>query len=209
MSEEGKTPTPNAPVTPPVAPPPVAPPVETKPPEAVNAAPPADSSKPPEGAKPAAPIEYKLKTPEGSLLDAARVEKIVSYSKERGFSNEQAQELLERESDAVSQFAEAQKQQMNKAANDWVEAVKTDKEIGGDGFKQNVALANRLVKRFGSEGFVKTLNETGLGNHPELVRFCTRIAKLMSEDQLIIPGAQAGGTKKTDADILYGSTQPN
>lgn len=198
------------------------PPVEDKQPPKEDpgktAAPPSDGANPPtetppaksDDGKPTTPTEYKLKVPDGSLLDPSRVEKIVSYAKERGFSEKQAQELLEREHEVLADFNKSQMEAMNKEANGWVDTIKTDKELGGDAFKENVALANRLVKRFGSEQFVKILNDTGLGNHPELVRFCVRVGKLMSEDKLVLPGAQPGPAKKSTADVLYGgTTQPN
>src|SRR5688572_20896218 len=58
----------------------------------------------PKEQKPVVPEKYDLKLPEGSLLEAAQMEKISAYAKEKGLSNEQAQELLERENDAVSGY---------------------------------------------------------------------------------------------------------
>jgi len=159
-----------------------------------------ETGKPP--AKPAVPEKYDLKLPEGSLLEPSAVEQISSFAKEQGLSNEAAQKLLERESKSFASYVEKQKTELVKQTAEWLEAAKTDKEIGGEAFGQNAELAKRVVERYGSESFKKALNESGLGNHPELVRFVARIGKAMSEDQLVIPGTQSGGPKSA-ADTLY------
>ena len=163
--------------------------------------------KPPE-AKPVVPEKYELKLPEGSLLDAAQVDKIAAFAKASGLSNDQAQVILERESDAVSSFSASQQQAFDKAQAQWSESLKSDPDIGGDALPKSVELAKRVVERFGSEALKKQLNDTRLGNHPELVRVFVKIGRAMSEDQLIIPGSSSGGdNKKSMEDILYG--KPN
>jgi hypothetical protein len=63
-----------------------------------------------------------------------------------------------------------------------------------------------VVARFGSDSLKAELSKTGYGNHPEMVRLLTRIGKAMAPDQLVLPGTQAGGTQKSAADVLYGSS---
>lgn len=166
------------------------------------------------GAK--AEVKFDLKLPEGSPLDASHVEKIATLARERGLSQETAQALLERES---AQFVETRDGIIKKLDSDWkaqeatwIKANEADKEIGGADFKKNIQRVHVLVKKFGSESFVKTLNETGLGNQPELVRFCLKIAKEMKigEDQLQTGGQPAGATQQQDtmAKRFYGGTTP-
>lgn len=152
-----------------------------------------------------APEKYELKLPEGSHLKADHLEKIVSYAKERGLSNEDAQKLLERENSVVAGFVEDQKQQLKQTTDAWMKEVESDKEIGGTNYKQNVAYANEVVKKFASPQFIKTLNETGLGNHPELVRVFARIGKLMANDKLVVPGTQSIA-KKSIEEVFYGAS---
>ncbi len=73
----------------------------------------------------------------------------------------------------------------------------------------NVELAKRVVDRFGTDPLKKSLSESGLGNHPELVRLLVRIGKSMSEDQLVIAGHKPSETKKSAADILFGPAEPS
>jgi hypothetical protein len=106
----------------------------------------------------------------------------------------------------VSDFHKGQLEGLKQKTEAWVAQAQQDTEIGGDAFKQNVELAHRALTKFAPEGFVKMLEQTGLGNHPDLVRTFFRIGKQMSEDQLIIPGAQAGG-KKSAEELFYGGNQ--
>lgn len=156
--------------------------------------------------KGAAPVEYKLSLPKDSLLDASRVDEIVSDAKERGLSNEAAQENLNRESGAVARFQEAQSEEVEGIRKDWVEETKADKEIGGEKLKETQELAQRVFTRFGNEALKDIFEETGFGDHPEWVRFVSRIGKAMADDQLEMPGSQAKGGKKSAEELLYPST---
>lgn len=168
---------------------------EPKAPEPAAATPPA---------KPAVPDGYQLKKPEGSLLGDQAIERISAYAKQKGLSNEDAQSLLQRESDAVKGFQQAQMEQRDQTVEKWAKEVETDKEIGGEGFKQNIELASRVIKKFGDEQLIKDLNESGYGNYPPLVRLFHRIGKAMKEDQLVLPGSMPV-PKKSAADMLYGT----
>lgn len=149
----------------------------------------------------------ELKLPEGSILDAGAVERIAAYAKERGLTNDQAQELLNRESENVANYAKAQEDHVKAQVDGWKAAVEKDKELGGDAYSKNVELAKRVVTKYGSEDFLKTLNDTGLGNHPELVRVFFRIGRAMGEDKLVVPNAQASQPRRPIEDVFYGNKQ--
>lgn len=150
-------------------------------------------------------IAYEIKKPDGSLLDAALAEKIVSFSKENKLSNAQAQAIYDRENAAVTAFATDQENQYNERKSQWVDAVKNDKEIGGDNFKTNITNSSNLLKKFASPEFIKTLDDTGLGNHPELIRIFSRIAKTMQPDSFVNGSAIQQG--KSTAEVLYDKTK--
>lgn len=152
------------------------------------------------------PEKYDLKLPEKALLDTTHLEKIASFAKERGLSNEEAQTLVERENGAVSSFQEGLIAKQKALADTWVNAAKTDKEIGGEAFTKNVELAHRAIDRFATPELKKELDATGLGNHPELVRMFVRVGKSMSEDQFFKADSQTSG-KKSAAETLYGDTK--
>ena len=67
--------------------------------------------------------------------------------------------------------------------------MKTDAEIGGDKLPENLAVARKALETFGTPELKALLNESGLGNHPEVIRFFYRSGKAISEDRVIRGGA--------------------
>lgn len=161
-------------------------------------------SKPEGDKKPDEKIELKL--PEGSLLDAKRVDEIASFAKEQGLSQETAQKLLERESGAVSTFVEKTNADFSARTTEWLKECESDKEFGGAAFKENVELAKRVIGKYGSEKLKGEL-EKGFGNYPELVRIFVRIGKEMGDDKLVLPGGQPPRKKSLEEKFYPNSAQ--
>lgn len=189
-------------VTPPVVTPPVVvPPVVTPP-----VVPPKEEPKPPE-TPPArvVPETYTLKLPEGSKLDAAHLQTVSEFSKKNGLTQTEAQAILER--DNAIQTAQAQKtdQTVKAVIEGWKTTSTADKEIGGDNLARNVELGKRVLDKFGPE-LKKLLDETGYGNHPDVIRTFKRLGEAMSEDQLVAAPTQSGG-KKSLEEIMYGKPE--
>lgn len=151
------------------------------------------------------PESYALKLPEGSKLDASHVEKIATFAKERGLSQEDAQAMLDRDSQLRADFETQGVAQLDEAAQKWAEDSKSDKEIGGEEFQKNAELAKRVIERFATPEFKAQINKTGFGNHPELVRIFVRIGKAMSDDQFVQPGSQTQETTDV-AKKFYGDS---
>jgi len=160
--------------------------------------------------KESAPDKYELKLPEGSKLQDAHVEKISNYAREKGFSNERAQALLERDNTIYASFEEQRQaemqEQLKETGERWIQEVKDDKELGGDNFNKSIELSKQVLARFGDESLRESLNETGLGNNPGLVRMLTNIGKAMSPDQLVLGGTQKTDDKLPIEKVFYGAT---
>lgn len=150
--------------------------------------------------KPAAPEKYEFAAPEGQELDANALSVFEPIAKELGLTQEQAQKLV----DIYPQIQQQQAEAWSKQIAEWGEQVKADKEIGGDKFNASVGLAQRALDQFGNPELREYLNASGLGNHPALVRFCTKVGKSMAEDSFVVPNQ--GGQRST-ADILYGNKE--
>lgn len=166
--------------------------------------------KKPEGDKPkegeqAPPAEFKLVMPKDSLLDAARVEAVTSFAKEKGLTPEQAQSVLDNESALLASHVQNQQQQYAAQMQKWTSDIQADPELGGVNFKESAHLAKQVAERFGTPELIKQLQDTGLGNHPELVRVFARIGKAMDNDKLIRPGSSGDSGRKSHADVLYPS----
>jgi hypothetical protein len=165
----------------------------------------ADPKKEPEVSKPLEIKPLELKLPEGSHLTAETVAQVAARAKELNLTPEQAQAELNRESDLVKTFVDGEKARLAKEVNTWVDESKKDPEIGGEKFAASAETAKRVVNRFGTEAFKKALNDSGLGNHPELVRVFTRIGRAMTEDQLVLSTGNAV-VPRSAAEVLYGDS---
>lgn len=201
-TEPTKTPVQDPPPNPDPSKPPTPPPDPAKPP--------IDPAKPP-----AVPEKYELKLPKDSPLDSkSDVEKIVAYAKAQGFSNEQAQKLLDHQHDLASGLMSRQHETFNDTVEGWATQTWADPELGGvnkDATQKNL---KRVMDRFAPEtsafgaGFRKVLTESGYGNHPEWVRFINAIGKAMGEDKpLTIATGANEKPKKADGEVFFGGAK--
>lgn len=153
-----------------------------------------------------APEQYEpFELPEGLEIDEARNEQFVEFAKSHNLSQEAAQQAV----DMAAELVQATQQQLQDAhqqqVETWAQQAFQDEEIGGNAWDANVEAARSAIERFGGDGLKQALEQTGLGNHPELIRFAARVGKQISEDN-IPPGGGSGDGPKDPADILYGSS---
>lgn len=164
----------------------------------------ADGAKP-DGDKPAddkgtkAPESYDLQMPDGVELDTAAAEEFKGIAKEYGLTQEQAQKVADIGAKMVQRQTEAHQAQVQT----WVDAVKTDKEIGGDKLNENLAIARKTIDTFGSPELKEMLNVTGIGNHPEIVKLAYKIGKAISDDGFVRGGNTTA--PRSAAEIMYPS----
>lgn len=128
--------------------------------------------------------------PEGMQLDEELAGELKTFAKEKNLSQEDAQKVA----DLGVKLLQKQQDAFTQVRNDWAEASKTDKEIGGEKFAENLAVANKAIEAFATPEFVKFLQESGLGNHPEMVRAWHRVGKKISEDTLVTGAAAPADT---------------
>lgn len=159
----------------------------------------------PDGTKPAddkgtkTPESYDLQMPDGVELDTAAAEEFKGIAKEYGLTQEQAQKVADIGAKMVQRQAEAHQAQVQT----WVDAVKTDKEIGGEKLNENLAVARRTIDTFGSPELKEMLNVTGIGNHPEIVKLAYKIGKAISDDGFVRGGNTS--SPRSAAEIMYPS----
>lgn len=154
----------------------------------------------------AVPEKYEVKLPEGALFDQAHAEMIAQKAKEIGLSPEHAQALVDREHQILKDIEQKHDEGHKARMQEWVSQAKADKEIGGDDtkFKENVEIASRGLKKFTTPEFAKILDDSGFGNHPELLRVFYRIGKELANDKMIIPSAEVGNIKSSHEENIYG-----
>lgn len=151
--------------------------------------------------------EHGLKLADDTVLNKDDLERIVAEAKELDLDKEGAEDLLalnELEVTAVNKYKEDQKKEVENISNKWIEDAKSDKEIGGDALKENVALSNRVIKKYGSKELKDMLNKTRFGDHPEVIRIFSKLGKLMTDDTLELGKQQ--GSKKSDSEVFFDKT---
>ena len=151
-------------------------------------------------------VKLELKLPENSLLDQARVDQIKTFAKEKNLTSDQAQMIVDRENEAMGSYKTAQEKAFSDEKSKWVDEIKSDPEFLGEKFNQSTELAHRAAKHYLTPADLKVLNDTGLGNHPILVRAFHKIGKDMGEDKLIL-APPVGPGKKSAAEVLYGAKE--
>lgn len=166
------------------------------------AAPAADAQAKTEPETPAAraPEQYAdFEMPEGYTLDPAMGDKFKSLAKELDLTQEQAQKLIALDSERVV----AQAQRVQQASAEWLGQTQSDAEIGGDKLPENIAVAQKALAAFGTPELKALLEQTGMGNHPEIIRAFYRAGKTISEDNFVAGGTASNGASKDHASALY------
>ena len=157
-----------------------------------------------------APETYEFKAPEGKAFDAEIIAEYSDVAKELNLSQENAQKLLDR---LAPKLAERQTQQLEAVRTEWAEAATADKEFGGERLKENLAIAKTALDKFGTPELRTLLNQSGLGNNPEVIRFMFRAGKAIGGDRYVGSsvgaGQKAGGPRdfSDQAAALYGNQQ--
>ena len=155
-----------------------------------------------EAAPAPAPQTYAaFNLPDGVTADEALMDDFGAFARRQGWSQEEAQQAIDLHLQALSRHGEARRQSRHRQQEEWTSQLKTDREYGGPAFSKNVGVAVRAIERFGTPALKEALDASGLGNHPELVRFCYRVGKAIAEDRFV--PTHRGGGARTAAEVLY------
>ncbi|HEV2133795.1 MAG TPA: hypothetical protein VGR47_05985 [Terracidiphilus sp.] len=149
-----------------------------------------------------APESYTFTAPEGTEYDPEVLGAYAGAAKEAGLTQDAAQKLIEKMAPAL---AARQVDQVQAIHKEWLDASTADKEFGGEKLPENLGVARKTLEKFGSPELRALLDETGLGNHPEVIRFFYRAGKAISEDKFV--GGNVGNTARANpASVLYDKT---
>jgi hypothetical protein len=154
-------------------------------------------------------IEYEFTPPEGfDISEEAQnqIEQFAETAGELGISQEQFQRLVEFD---ISRGQKALVEQANayiERINEWGEQAKADKEIGGEALDANLGNIRRVTDAYGDKELMALMGAPGpnnpdglgLGNHPVMLRFLHRVAKSLSDSELI----EGDGHKSANGDNL-------
>jgi hypothetical protein len=103
-------------------------------------------------------------------------------AKELDLPQEDAQKVLDKVAPVIQ---ERQAKMLEQVRADWANESQTDEEFGGEALNENLNVAKQALDAFGTDAFKSLLQETGFGNHPEIIRFMYRAGKAISEDSYV------------------------
>lgn len=147
--------------------------------------------------------DLEVVLPKESKLSKEDAEAVKAFAKEHKLSKEQAEVVLKLSDKAVNGYLEAQKTQLKQTVTQWEKQAKADPDIGGDKYAQSVEIAKKGYKN-APASMRNFLNETGLGSHPDVVKFFYRLGKLGLNDKMVPSGSEAKNEPKSHAQLIYG-----
>lgn len=163
----------------------------------------ADGKDKPTGA-PEAYEDFTL--PEGMEMDAEVLGEFKNLAKELNIPQAKAQQLIDFQTQLATKQAEEYQAAVVKQSQEWAASIKNDPEIGGENYEKSVASAIKVIQSFGDPALTELLNQSGLGNHPALFKFCHRISAAISEDKFVLPGSQSNTGRKSNEEVFYGNS---
>lgn len=151
-----------------------------------------------------APEKYDtFKLPEGLTLDPVMSDEFVGVAKKLDLSQADAQVLVDLQAKYVQEQQKAVMTNYQRTVEEWKKA--SIQALGAE-YKTEIGVAAKALERFGSPELRQLLNETGLGNHPEMIKFALKIGKAVSEDGFV-EGKRTDGSAKSAAEVLYGKSK--
>ena len=155
------------------------------------------------------PEKYTFEPPEGLDLDdetKGKIEAFADQARDMGLTQKQYQSLIEYDINRAQQLNETAVESWNGRVEDWRKSAKTDKEIGGEKFAENLKVAESAIKQFGDADLRALLkspsqdnpNGLAIGNHPAVLRFLNRVGRAIADPKLLQGDAapQTEGTLK-------------
>ncbi len=143
---------------------------------------------------------------EGMAIDPAVADDLKDLARALNLPQSQAQKIADLGARQAQRWAEHQQKAVNDASEAWLKATKSDAEVGGEKLNDALAAGRRAMDAFGTPALKGLLNESRLGNHPELVRFIARVGKAISDDTFV-SGDRSAVTRGADmASRLYPNT---
>jgi len=153
--------------------------------------------------KDGAPATYAdFKLPKGMDMDQEALEAAMPLFKEMKASQETAQKVINVASQMVEKVLAKQQIAWTDRVAEWTKDAENDDEYGKASYDKSIMIARSAMRKVGGPSLAKALEETGTGNHPELIRVFYRLGKAIGEDNLDF-GSVNPGSQKSLADRLF------
>lgn len=148
------------------------------------------------------PDEYDIKTIDGYEINKEMMDELTPLFKELKISAVGAQKLADYHMQIMQKQSAAASEMRKQMIGQWSESIKKDPQFGGAMFNENMALARRGLKAVmpadanSAKELTMLLNDSGMGNHPEIIKVFAKVGKMIKEDSVM--SGRAGSTVVTD-----------
>lgn len=131
-----------------------------------------------------APEKYEPFKLGGAELNEETTAVFGEFAKRHNMSQKEAQDFLDA-------FNPAVKAQVVGYQRQWLDACRSDKELGGERFNENMAVAGAGYRAYASDDLRAVFEASGLSRHPAVVRHFYRLGKNLQQDKGVAGGASA------------------
>jgi len=174
---------------------------------------------------PAEDAEYELSgLPEGMTIDVAALAAVTPLARELNLSNEGLSKLAGVYTESVlpsvqQQMTDDLASRAAQVSKDWAtdarasvvggtnaagEPVEADQIYAGRSLAEVQQVSAKALDRLGGEGFREFLDQHGLGNHPQMLRFAFAVGNAIGEDTSFERGGGTPAAPLTREEKYYG-----
>lgn len=129
--------------------------------------------------------------PEGIKLDAAVTDELKALGKDANWSQARTQQVVDLGAKLAQSIVTKQQEGFAALRETWQNEAKADAEYGGAKLQESLGHAAQFRDAYGTPKLTELLNESGLGDHPEVVRLFARAGKALSDATFVNPGKTA------------------
>lgn len=148
------------------------------------------------------PKKYTFKYDDSKLSEVHRgalakdVEMFREWAKEAGLNNAQANAIINRYAGQAGVFAAEDAARCSAEMQACESALRSE---WGEAYEVKLAVANRVLSRFGDQGMIQAIADSGLGRNPGFVRMMVKLGEMSQED---VGLDKTGGSQVMTPDAL-------
>lgn len=139
---------------------------------------------------------------EGVSVDPEIGNAFTAIVNEHGLSRDVVAKLVGLQEKAMLANSDAGSRAWAETQEQWAAEVQKDPELGGQKWPEVQGQIGQLLDTYGSPELREAFDLTGAGNNPHVVRFMSKVAKVLNESGFISPNP-GNGEPKSAAQILY------
>jgi hypothetical protein len=144
-------------------------------------------------------FDYRLTLPDGVQLDSEMLAEATPTLREFGLNDDQVSKLAPLGLKMVERAFDRQADEFDAVKAGWLKDANADREIGGAALKETRRLAGVALDVGGADAeFRSLMNDSGLGNHPSVLRVFRRLGATVEHAR-----RSRGGGAPDRAQTLY------